>query len=193
MGTVAEAGCTTLIVHARKAWLTGLSPRQNREIPPLRHDRVYRLKREMPEVEIVLNGGIPTLEEAARALRRLDGVMIGRAAWHDLWLLAGVDRTLFDEASPVPGRHDVLARYLDYAMRQEDARLAELVRPLLGLNRGLPGARRWRRALGELSHRRDATIAGVARACAHFAAFPEDGRDRGGSGSASMAGLDLVA
>ena len=90
-GAVAEAGCSTLIVHARKAWLSGLSPRQNREVPPLRHDRVYRLKHEMPDLEIVLNGGITTLEEAGTALRRVDGVMLGRAAWHDLWLLAEVD------------------------------------------------------------------------------------------------------
>ena len=88
-GAVAEAGCSTFIVHARKAWLSGLSPRQNREVPPLRHDRVYRLKREMRGLEIVLNGGITNLEEAQAALRRVDGVMLGRAAWHDLWLLAG--------------------------------------------------------------------------------------------------------
>ena len=138
-GIVAEAGCDTLIVHARKAWLSGLSPRQNREIPPLRHDRVYRLKREMPALEIVLNGGITTLEEAQTALRRVDGVMLGRAAWHDLWLLAGVDRALFGDTAPPPERSEVAARYLAYAKRQRGARLGELVRPLLGSLPRRPG------------------------------------------------------
>ena len=165
-GVVAEAGCSTFIVHARKAWLSGLSPRQNREIPPLRHDRVFRLKRDIPALEIVLNGGITTLGEAGAALRRVDGVMLGRAAWHDLWLLAGVDRTLFGETVPPPERSEVAARFLAYAKRERGARLGELVRPLLGLYRGVPGARRWRRALGELAHRRSATIEDVARGCA---------------------------
>ena len=103
-GAVAGAGCATFIVHARKAWLSGLSPRENREIPPLRHDRVYRLKREMPGLEIVLNGGIGSLEEARTALGRgVDGVMLGRAVWHDLWLLAGVDRGLFGDLAPPSG------------------------------------------------------------------------------------------
>ena len=153
-GAVAGAGCSTLVVHARKAWLNGLSPRENRELPPLRPDRVYRLKREMPGLEIVLNGGIGSLAEARTALDRgVDGVMLGRAVWNDLWLLAGVDRALFGELAPPPERGEILGRYLDYAERQGDARLPELVRPLFGLYHGVPGARRWRRALGELAHR----------------------------------------
>ena len=162
---VAEAGCSTFIVHARKAWLNGLSPRQNREIPPLRHDRVYRLKCELPDLDIVLNGGLTTLEDATQALRRVDGVMLGRAAWHDLWLLAGVDPALYGDAAPPPERGEVVERYLAYAQRQGDARLAELVRPLLGLYHGVPGARRWRRTLGELAHRPGATAVQLARAC----------------------------
>lgn len=173
-GAVAGAGCSTLVVHARKAWLSGLSPRENREIPPLRYDRVYRLKREMPALEVVLNGGIGSLAEARKALDRgMDGVMLGRAVWNDLWLLAGVDRALFGDPAPTPERGEVLERYLDYAERQGDARLPELVRPLFGLYHGVPGARRWRRALGELAHRPDpgaANTAGArlsrARACA---------------------------
>ena len=117
-GAMAEAGCSTFIVHARKAWLNGLSPRQNREVPPLRHDRVFRLKREMRGFEIVLNGGITTLEEAGTALRRVDGVMLGRAAWHDLWLLAAVDRTFFGKTAPPPERSEVAARFLAYAKRE---------------------------------------------------------------------------
>ena len=171
-GTVTSAGCGTLIVHARKAWLTGLSPRQNREIPPLRHDRVYRLKRDLPHVEVVLNGGLADLEAAGRALARVDGVMLGRAAYHDLWLLAGVDRILFGDAAPSPERGDVVAGYFEYARRQDDARLAELVRPLLGLFRGAPGARRWRRTLGELSHRPGATIDLVAGGCGGASRVP---------------------
>ena len=192
-GTVAEAGCATFIVHARKAWLSGLSPRQNREIPPLRHDRVYRLKREMPDLEIVLNGGITTLEEAGTALRRVDGVMLGRAAWNDLWLLAGVDRTLFSDTAPPPERTDVARRYLAFAGRQTDARLGELVRPLLGLYHGVPGARRWRRTLGELAHRRDATVDTVARAFARLMSRAEPGSelvpDRTGAESTEGSGL----
>ena len=163
-GAVAEAGCSTFIVHARKAWLNGLSPRQNREIPPLRYDRAYRLKREMPDLEIVLNGGIGSLEEARAALRRVDGAMLGRAVWRDLWLLAGVDRGFFGDPAPPPERGEVLERYLAYAERQEgDARLPELVRPLFGLYHGAPCARRWRRALGELAHRPGGAIADLAR------------------------------
>ena len=180
-GTVAEAGCAALIVHARKAWLNGLSPRQNREIPPLRHDRVYRLKRELPDLVVVLNGGLADLDTAASALGRVDGVMLGRAVWHDLWLLAGVDRALFGAPDPTPVWNDVLRGYLAYARLQDTARVAELVRPLLGLRRGTPGARRWRRTLGELARRRDATIDTVARACAS----PPSG-DRSGSAPASF-------
>ena len=190
---VAEAGCSTLIVHARKAWLSGLSPRQNREIPPLRHDRVYRLKREMPALEIVLNGGITTLEEAETALRRVDGVMLGRAAWHDLWLLAGVDRTLFGDTAPPPERSEVAGRYLAYAKRQRGARLGELVRPLLGLCHGVPGARRWRRTLGELAHRPDATMDVVARACARLLPRPRTGRTSEDAKPAPASELGLVA
>ena len=188
-GAVAEAGCSTFIVHARKAWLNGLSPRQNREIPPLRHDRVFRLKGEMPDFEIVLNGGLTTLAEAETALRRVDGVMLGRAVWHDLWLLAGVDRTLFGETAPPPERSEVTARFLAYAKREceRGAGLGEMVRPLLGLYRGVPGARRWRRTLGELAHRRNATIEDVARGCAlltsRAGAGSEPIPERAGSGS----------
>ena len=162
-GAVADAGCATLIVHARKALLNGLSPRQNRDVPPLRHDRVYRLKRDVPELAVVLNGGLTTLEAARNALARVDGVMLGRAVWNDLWLLAGVDRTLFGDRAPALVRSEVVKGYLAYARRHDDARLGEVVRPLLGLFRGVPGARRWRRALGELAHRPGATVEVLAR------------------------------
>ena len=193
-GAVAGAGCSTFIVHARKAWLSGLSPRENREIPPLRHDRVYRLKREMPGLEIVLNGGIGSLEEARTALDRgVDGVMLGRAVWRDLRLLAGVDRGLFGDPAPPPERGEVLGRYLDYAGRQRDARLPELARPLFGLYHGVPGARRWRRTLGELAHRPGAAVPDLARTGlgALLASPTRSGpvRERDGSESADGSGL----
>ena len=195
-GAVAGAGCAALIVHARKAWLNGLSPRENREIPPLRHDRVYRLKREMPDIEIVLNGGIGSLEDARTALDRgVDGVMLGRAVWNDLWLLAGVDRGLFGDPAPSPGRGEILGRYLDYAGRQRDARLPELVRPLFGLYHGVPGARRWRRALGELACRPGAALADLARAGpgALLASPTRSGPARERDGSESTDGSGLIA
>ncbi len=149
VATVARAGCETFIVHARKAWLRGLSPKENREVPPLRHDVVYRLKTDFPELEIVLNGGLRTLDEAAAALERVDGVMIGRAAYEDPWLLAAVDRRLFGDPRPPAQRDAVLAGYVEYArdQRRLGVPLSVLRRPLMGLFRGLPGARRWRRAL----------------------------------------------
>ena len=192
-GTVAAAGCATLIVHARKAWLSGLSPRQNREVPPLRHDRVYRLKREMPALDVVLNGGIMNLTDAGRALREVDGVMVGRAAWQNLWLLTGVDRELFRDTDPPPERSEVAGRYLAYAKRQGDARLGELVRPLLGLFHGVPGARRWRRTLGELCHRPDATVDVVAHACALLGPRPGTTRKPDRTNPEPIPELGLVA
>ena len=185
-GTVAEAGCQTLIVHARKAWLKGLDPRRNRTVPPLRHDRVYRLKREMPELPVVLNGGLTTLDAIREALASgVDGVMVGRAAVSDLRLLAGIDRALFGEAASRPERGEVAGRYLAYARRQDDARLGELVRPLFGLLHGVPGARRWRRTLGELAHRPGATAEHLARACALLAPAPAAAADGAGGRTAA--------
>ena len=192
-GTVTEAGCGVLIVHARKAWLSGLSPRQNREIPPLRHDRVYRLKRDLPGIEVVLNGGLQSLEAAALALDTVDGVMLGRAAFHDLWLLAGVDRTLFGETGPAPERSDVVERYLAHAKRQGDAGLGELVRPLLSLYRGVRGARRWRRTLGELSHHPGADVDAAARECIRLAEGIESEPMATMEGSAGRARTDPAA
>lgn len=171
VATVAAAGCATFIVHARKALLSGLSPKQNREVPPLRPERVYRLKEELPRLEFVLNGGLATLETARAALRRgVDGVMLGRAVRDDTWLLAGADRALFGERAPAPAREEVVERYLAYAARAPGARPSDLVRPLLGLYRGTPGARRWRRTLSEAGRRPGATAAALARECARLAA-----------------------
>lgn len=151
VSTVADAGCMTFVIHARKAWLHGLSPKENREVPPLRHDVVYRLKRDFPELCIVLNGGLRNLDEAARALERVDGVMIGREAYHNPYLLAGIDRRLFADPAPAPSRQEVLRRYLVYAEAQNRRGVPPgvLLRPLLGLFHGVAGARGWRRRLVE--------------------------------------------
>ena len=153
--TVAAAGCRSFTVHARKAWLEGLSPKQNREIPPLHYDRVYRLKAERPELEIVINGGIRSLDEAEAHLARVDGVMIGRAAYQDPYLLAEADRRIFGQAGPAAGRQAVAEAMIAYA-RRETARgvpVKCITRHMLGLFNGLPGARAWRRSLSESAHR----------------------------------------
>ncbi len=148
---VADAGCASLIVHARKAWLKGLSPRENREVPPLRYDVVYRLKDSMPDLEIVINGGVTDLDAVAGHLAHVDGVMIGRAAYENPYLLAEVDRRFFGGAHPVPSREAVVEALLPYIDRQcaRGVPLSHITRHILGLFNGQPGARAWRRTLGE--------------------------------------------
>ena len=151
VGTVAEGGARTFIVHARNAWLEGLSPKENREVPPLRHEVAHRLKRDFPELTIVVNGGLRTLAEARAQLAQVDGVMLGREAYHEPWLLAGVDAELFGAPSPVLSRHDVLAPLEAYVRRRvaSGGRVREVTRHVLGLFNGLPGARRWRQRLSD--------------------------------------------
>ena len=149
--TVAAAGCTSFIVHARKAILNGLSPKQNREIPPLDYDRVYRLKADFPEFEIIINGGIDSLRACQDHLRHVDGVMLGRAAYHDPYLLAGVDRSLFGGTAPLPSRPELVQTMLPYIAEQmrEGVRLNAITRHMLGLYHGRPGAKAWRRYISE--------------------------------------------
>ena len=158
--TVAAAGCGTFIVHARKAWLQGLSPKENREIPPLRYPEVYRLKAEFPHLEIVLNGGVTSLEAAAGHLQHVDGVMIGRAAYQNPYLLAEADRRFFGADEPPPDRHEVVERLIPYVEAELAAgtRLAAITRHILGLFQGCPGARAWRRHLAENAHRPGAGV-----------------------------------
>lgn len=147
-----EAGVGVLVVHARKAWLQGLSPKQNREVPPLNYERVYRLKREFPELVVVINGGISTVEQVRSHLDRLDGVMLGRAAYHDPYLLAQLEHALHGVA--LPTRESVLQRMRPY-IEAELARgtaLKHISRHLLGLYQGEPGARAFRRAISEGAH-----------------------------------------
>jgi tRNA-dihydrouridine synthase A len=147
--TVAAAGCRTFVVHARKAWLKGLSPKENREIPPLRYEVVHRLKREFPALEIVLNGGLRSPEAALAQLGPLDGAMVGREAYENPWSLTGFQATLVKGAPPPPDRLAVVEAMAAYAAGQarHGVPLRAIARHMLGLFNGLPGARAWRRRL----------------------------------------------
>ncbi|MGQ2980219.1 MAG: tRNA dihydrouridine(20/20a) synthase DusA [Polaromonas sp.] len=147
VGTVSEAGCSTFIVHARNAWLKGLSPKENREVPPLRYELVHRLKREFPELTLVINGGITTGEQVAAQLEALDGVMVGREAYHNPWWLASWDQAFFGAASSEQTRESVESRMVDYMASQaadHGTPWPTIARHMLGLRHGLPGSRRWR-------------------------------------------------
>ena len=149
--TVAEPGCRRFIVHARIAWLQGLSPKQNREIPPLRYEDVYRLKQDFPELMIEINGGITTVDEVRTHLNHVDGVMLGRAGYQNPYVLAELNE-LWE--TPVPTRAEILAKLLPYLESQVEngEPLPSLARHYLGLFQGLPGARKWRQALSGKQH-----------------------------------------
>ncbi len=149
------AGCDTFIVHARVAILQGLSPRENRSVPPLHYDRVYELKREFPDLTIVLNGGIVSTEQVLSHLETVDGVMIGRQAYHQPYFLTELEAVLFDHKDwQAPSRHEVIELMIPYIERQMSAgtELKNMTRHLLGLYAGQPGARAWRRHLSEHTH-----------------------------------------
>jgi tRNA-dihydrouridine synthase A len=160
----AAAGVDVFAVHARKAWLEGLSPKENRDVPPLDYDLVYRVKRERPNLTILINGGIETLEQAEEHLRHVDGVMLGRAAYQNPILLAQVDARFFGDA-PV-NLESAVDAYADHIERQlaQGARLHTLIKPMLGLYNGRPGARLFRRHLSENAPRHDAGIAVLRQA-----------------------------
>ena len=158
--TVAAAGCDTFIVHARKAWLQGLSPKQNREIPPLKYDYVYRLKAEHPQLNIVINGGIRTLGEITGHLHHVDGVMLGREAYHNPFLLAQVDRLFYARNAAVRSREEIIDAFSVYAERQlaEGERLHAVTRHLLGLYKHARGSNAWKRYLSTHVHKAGAGI-----------------------------------
>jgi tRNA-dihydrouridine synthase A len=159
VGRIADAGCSTFIVHARKAWLQGLSPKENREIPPLQYPVAHRLKKDFPHLEIIINGGIQTLDAALEQLQQMDGVMIGRQAYQDPWTLIEADERIFGDDHPIPSRHQVLEQLLPF-VESEFARgtpIGRITRHILGLFNGRPGARAWRRHISENAHRRGAT------------------------------------
>ena len=164
VGTVADAGCNTFIVHARSAILKGLSPKENREIPPLQYDAAYRLKRDFPDLEIILNGGIKTLAEIDLHLPHVDGVMLGREAYHHPYLMAEFDRRYYQDARPVASRFEVIDAMIGYIRRQLAAdarvdanvarprpplRIHSIIRHMLGLMAGLPHARGFRQVLSD--------------------------------------------
>lgn len=172
VGTVAQSGCRTFIIHARKALLSGLSPKQNREIPPLEHGHVRRIKADYPDLEIVLNGGVQSVDDALAHLAHVDGVMIGRAAYHDPWLLHEADRRVFGAGCGPATRHDVVESMLPYIAAKCGAGvpLARITGHMLGLFNTVPGARAWRRYLSENAHHPGAGPETVRAAAALVAA-----------------------
>lgn len=160
VSTVASAGCSLFIIHARKAWLKGLSPKENREIPPLRYDVAERLKRDFTGLTVIVNGGVQTLTAMAGHLVAFDGVMVGREAVSNPYLFADVDRRFFDPGAAVPSRAEILKSWLPYlaVQLQEGVPLARMTRHALGLFQGCPGARQWRRDLSGLANRPGAGV-----------------------------------
>ena len=158
--TVSAAGCQTFIIHARKAWLKGLSPKENREIPPLRYELVYQIKQEFPHLEIVINGGIDSLAACLEHLNHVDGVMLGREAYHNPWILADVDTAIYGATAPILDRYAVLEQLLIYieAQQAQGVRLSHIGRHVLGLFQGMAGAKQWRRHLSENMHKADANL-----------------------------------
>jgi tRNA-dihydrouridine synthase A len=151
VAAIAQAGCTTFIIHARKAWLSGLSPKQNREVPPLRYDSVYQLKTDFPDLEIILNGGITTLEQADEILQHVDGVMMGREAYQNPYMMAEVDNRFYGAQRVALSREQILELLIPYVQQQLQAgvRLNSVARHILGLFHGMPGGRLWRRHISE--------------------------------------------
>ena len=172
--TVAAAGCEVFIVHARKAWLQGLSPKENREIPPLRYENVYRLKQEFPQLTIVLNGGIRELGDCETHLQQFDGVMLGRGVYENPYVLAEVDARLFGSMTPAPTRDEVLLQVQRYTERElaRGSSLKHISRHVLGLYRNQPGGRAFRRVLSERASQPGASAALFGEARAAMDALP---------------------
>lgn len=168
IGNVAEKGCDTFVVHARKAWLSGLSPKQNRDVPPLDYERVYQLKKDFPQLTIAINGGIKTLDECETHLQYLDGVMLGREIYTNPYLLSSVDQRLFASQEKILTRFEVLEKMYPYIEQQlsNGAYFKHVARHMLGLFQGLPGARAWRRHLSENGHLPGAGIEVMEKAAA---------------------------
>ena len=148
---VSAAGCTHFIIHARKAWLKGLSPKENRDVPPLDYGLVHEMKAQFPKLEICLNGGLKTVESAKAASAGLDGFMLGRAAYHDCWILTQIDNVFYGAPTPSFSRQDIVNDVIAYAQRVQDndRSTKAIIRHIMGLYAGRPGARLWRRTLSE--------------------------------------------
>lgn len=158
--TVAATGTTTFIVHARKAWLKGLNPKENREIPPLQYDNVFTLKKDFPDLEIIINGGIKTIEQSLELLNHVDGVMLGREIYSNPFMLAEVDRLIYGQPATELSQRQVIQEFMAYcqAELEKGTRLHHLTRHITGLYQGTPGARQFRRHISENAHRADADI-----------------------------------
>jgi tRNA-dihydrouridine synthase A len=194
VGAVAEAGCRVFIVHARNAWLRGVSPKENRELPPLRYELVYRLKREFPTLTVVLNGGVCSNEEIAAHLQHVDGVMVGREAYHHPWTMAEWDARFLGAAQERPSREAVEQRMLDYLERlaRRGEPWSRASQHMLGLRNGLPGARRWRQVWSDasLKHLAPRIVASRADAAARAAGFdPQANVDAALTGRSSCAAV----
>lgn len=180
VGTVADAGCEVFIVHARNAWLQGLSPKENREVPPLRYELVHRLKRDFPHLTMAINGGITTNEQMAEQLQQVDGVMLGREAYHHPWLLSTWDERFFGSSPSLLDRdaiEEYMVRYMERAFAEDGCPWYAIARHMLGLRHGLRGARHWRQVWSD--HRlkplppREVWAMAQAHAVAEPAAQPE--------------------
>lgn len=167
--TVQQSGCKTFIVHARIALLEGLSPKENREIPPLKYDYVYRLKKDFPDLEIIINGGIQTIEECKTHLEHVDGIMIGREAYQRPWLLSKIDEHLYNEQAFSKTRHDIIRDMFPYIERQlsQGQKLHYITRHILGLFHGQPGGKQFRRYLSENAFKPEADITTLESALKH--------------------------
>lgn len=166
VGEVSEAGCDTFIVHARKAWLSGLSPKQNREIPPLDYERVYQLKKDFNDLTISINGGITSLEQASEHLKHVDGVMIGREAYANPYIMSAADSLFFDDNREVLTRHQIVEQMMEYIENHlaQGGKVNHISRHMLTLFLGLPGAKQWRRYLSENAHKPGAGTETIAQA-----------------------------
>lgn len=162
----AANGCDTFIIHARKAWLKGLSPKENREIPPLRYDVVHQVKQDFPNLKIIINGGITDLHQVAQHLEVVDGAMIGRAAYHNPYLLAQADQMFYGASDALIERHTIVERFIPYVEQQlhKGVPLSHMTRHILGLFQGIPGARAWRRHLSEFAPQKNVGIEIVRQA-----------------------------
>jgi len=173
---VRQVGCKTFIVHARKAWLEGLSPKENRTVPPLDYDLVYEMKRAHPDIEICLNGGVGSIEETEQHLAHVDGVMMGRMAYERPYVLADVDQRIFGSTDRVKTPHEIVEAFLPYLSEKlaDGVPLNAMTRHILGVFQGMPGARAWRRHLSENAYKKDADLQVVLDAMAKVRAFDWD-------------------
>lgn len=158
--TIAQTGCKTFIVHARKAILQGLSPKENRDIPPLKYEWVYQLKQDFPDLEILINGGLNQFDQMQQQMNHVDGIMVGREAYHNPYIMAEVDNVFFNRNTEIRSRHQVIEDFLPYIEKQlsKDIYLSHITRHILGIFHGQPGARQFRRYISENAHKRGSGI-----------------------------------